>query len=152
MTDRGVLYLIKQYFDAYSERDTIQMNSIMNQALIHEFYEKAAALAQRVARNGRSGEDILCSVLTQDYWGVCCGFSKALRVMRLLRGLAFRGHTMFEAYSALPRGSYIQEHFMDYEDPTIVDWHEEHLSHMYLPIEAGKDLANSSEIANQVFI
>ena len=152
VTDRGVLYPIKQYFAAYSNRDTVQMNSIMNQALIHEFYEKAAAMAQGVAGNGRSGEDILCSVLTQDYWGVSCGFSKALRVMRLLRGLAFRSHAMFEAYSALPTGSYIQEHFMDYEDPTIIDWHKEHFSHLYPPTETGKDLANSSEINNQVFV
>lgn len=152
VTDRGVLYPIKQSFDAYSERDTIQMNAFMNQALIHEFLEKAAAMAQVLAGNGRSGEDILCSVLTRDYWGVSCGLTKALRVMRLLRDTAASGRTIFEAYSALPRGSYIQEHFMDYEDPTVVHWRKKHFSHIYSIMAAGKDLANNSEIAAQVFL
>ena len=152
VTDRGVLYPIKQYFDAYSERDTIQMNSIMDQALNHKFYEKAAAMAQVLAGNGRSGEDILCSVLTRDYWAVSCGLRKALCVMRLLRDTAASGHAMFEAYSALPKGSYIQEHFMDFEDPTVVDWHEEHFGHMYSIMAAGKELANNSDVADMVFV
>ena len=152
VTDRGVLYPIKQYFDAYSERHTIQINSMMNQALNHECYEKTAAMAQVLAGNGRSGEDILCSVLTRDYWGVSCGLRKALGVMRLLRGTAASGHVMFEIYRALPRGSYIQEHLMDFEDPTVVEWHEEHFGHMYSVMAAGKELANNSEVADLVFV
>ena len=152
VTDRGVLDPIKQYFDAYSERDTLQMNAFMNGALNHEFYEKAAAMAQVPAGNERSGEDILCSVLTRDYWRVSCGFTEALRVMRLLRDIAAAGHTMFEAYSALPRGSYIQEHFMDHEDPTVNHWREEHFSHMYSNRVPGRALANNLEVADQVFV
>ena len=152
VTDRGVLYPIKQYFDAFTEKDTIQMNSMINQALNHEFYEKAAAMTQGLAGNGRNGEDILCSVLTRDYWGVSCGLRKALSVMRLLRDFAASGHAMFKAYSALPRGSYIQQHFMDYEDPTVVDWHVEHFNHMYIVMAAAKDLANNGEVADLVFV
>ena len=119
--DRGVLYPIRKYFDAYSARDTIQMNAMMFGALNHEFFEKAAAMAQAVAGNGRSGDDILCSVLTRDYWRVSCGLSNALKVMRLLHASVAALHAIVEAYCALPRVSYIQEHFMDHEDPIVVD-------------------------------
>lgn len=152
VTDRGVLYPIRQYFDTFNERDTIQVNSIMAQALNHEFFEKAAAMAQGVAGKGRSGEDILCSVLTRDYWGVFCDLSKALTVMRSLRAFAARLHEIFEAYRALPRGSYIQEHFMDYEDSTVLNWHEEHFSHTYDNIEASRGLANNNEVVDRVFV
>lgn len=153
VTDRGELYPIKQYFDAFNEKDTLQVNSIMAQALNHQFFEKAAAMAQGVAGNGRSGEDILCSVLTRDYWGVSCGLSKALSVMRSLRAFSARNHAVFEAYCALPRGSYIQEHFMDYEDPTVLEWYEELYSHMYPPrMEPGRDPGYNSELADRVFV
>lgn len=151
MTDRGVLYPIKRYFDAFNERDTHQINSMMNQALNHEFYEKAAAMAQGVAGNGRGWENILCSVLTRDYWGVSCGLSKALTIMGILRASAASSHAMFEAYCALPRGSYIQEHFMDYEDPTVLDWLVEHFSHMFPVMEAAGDLYKIGKVAEQVF-
>ena len=38
VTDRGILYPIRKYFDAYSARDTIQMNAMMFGALNHEFF------------------------------------------------------------------------------------------------------------------
>ena len=118
----------------------------------HEFFAKAAVMAQAVAGNGRSGDEILCSVLTRDYWRVSCGLSNALKVMRLLHASVAALHAMLEAYCALPRGSYIQEHFMDHEDPLVLDWREEHIGHLKPVTGAGRDVFDNTNVVNQVFV
>ncbi|MDI1491214.1 MAG: hypothetical protein OHK93_002421 [Ramalina farinacea] len=151
VTDRGVLHPAKQYVSTFNREDPLLVKTFMYQGLIHEFYQKTAGMAKEVAGKGRSWEDILCSVLTRDYWEVSCGFSKALDIMRELQALASWSHALFEAYSALPRGSFMREHFLDFGDPTVDDWHNQHLGQTWPLLKVAKSLASNKEVVNQVF-
>ena len=151
MTDRRVLHPGKQYFSAGNENDTFVMNGMLYQGLNHEFYQKAASIAKEVAGDGRSWEDILCSVLMRNCWKLSCGLSKALEIMRELQDFATWGHALFEAYRALPRGSYIREHLLDFGDPTVVDWHEQNLHEVWPLMRSAQSMGLNKEIISQVF-